>query len=140
MSKFLGILVLLALGYGVYALINHYRNFQADPSAGAIGAVDPGQAPVEEVPTESLTGLPPRLASSLAAAQERGAAGLGSWLKAYRREVADPRLAAIELDYCVLIVRSDPAQARIVFNSVKRRVTADSPLYPRVKRLAPTFE
>lgn len=143
MSKFLGILVLLALGYGIYALVSHYKNYEDDPSAGAVASSSAsGEAVpvVEEVATESLPGLPEKLQPSLKAAYERGPGGIGTWLKAYRAYATDPRLAAIELDYCVLIARTDHAQAKTVFNSVKKRVAPDSPLYPRVKRLAPTFE
>jgi hypothetical protein len=147
MSKFLGILVLLALGYGIYALVNHYQNFQSDPNAGAVSSTittsEDGTLlppPGEEIPTESLAGLPPNFDKTLKAAYEKGAPGLGAWLKAYNRYVADPRRAGIELDYCVLLARTDPARAKEMFATVKKRVTPDSPLYPRVKRLAQTFE
>lgn len=147
MSKFLGILVLLALGYGIYALVNHYQNFESDPNAGAVSATittsEDGTLlppPGEEIPTESLAGLPPNFDKTLKAAYGKGAAGLGAWLKLYRTYVSDPRRAAIELDYCVLLVRTDPGQAKMLFAEVKKRVAPDSPLYARVKRLAPTFE
>ena len=143
MSKFLGILVLLALGYGIFALVNHYKNYEDDPAAGAVtagGGTTETLPPQEEVATASLAGLPQQLQPSLKAAYDRGAAGLGAWIKAYRHYVSDPRLAGIELDYCVLALRNDPAQARTLFNLVKKRVAPDSPLYPRIKRLAPLFE
>jgi hypothetical protein len=149
MSKFLGILVLLALGYGIYALVNHYQAIESDPNAGSVqptmvmtddGTMAPAPVPGEEVATDSLAGLPPNFDKTLKAAYEKGAPGLGAWLKLYRAYVKDPRRAGIELDYCVLLTRTDPEQAKALFAAVKKRVTPDSPLYPRVKRLAPNFE
>jgi hypothetical protein len=142
MSKFLGILVLLALGYGIYALVNHYKTFEENPATGAVTTPPGGpdaSAPQEDVPTDSLAGLPPNLEPTLKAAYEKGAAGLAVWLKTYRRYVADPRLAGVELDYCVLLLRSDPQQAAAMFNTVKRRVSPDSPLYHRVRRMESLF-
>ena len=87
----------------------------------------------------ALTGLPATLEASLSAAEKQGAAGLRDWLRNYRQHVRDPRLAAIELDYVVLISRQDPAEAKRIFKEVKGRTPTFSPIYDRVKRLENTF-
>jgi hypothetical protein len=77
--------------------------------------------------------------ASLSAAEKQGASGLGDWLRQYRSFVRDPRLADIELDYVVLLLHQDPAEARRIFNDVKSRTPTFSPIYPRVQRLEKTF-
>jgi len=77
---------------------------------------------------------------SLQAAKSQGAAGLRNWLKTYGPTVKDPRKAWIELDYCVMVARDDPAEARRVFRSVRERTGPTSPVWPRIKQLAPTYE
>src|SRR6185369_935459 len=62
-----------------------------------------------------LPGLPSQYEISLQAAQKQGAAGLKNWLKNFSGVVQDPRKAWIELDYCVLLARESPAEARRVF-------------------------
>lgn len=58
----------------------------------------------------------------------------------YRRTVADPRLASIELDYVVLVAREDIAEARKVFAQVKQRTPPASLVYPRIKQLEKTYD
>ena len=90
--------------------------------------------------SSNLAGLPASLEPSLAAAEKQGAAGLREWLRNYRVHARDPRLAAIELDYVVLISRNDPTEARRIFQEVKGRTPTFSPIYERVKRLERTFQ
>src|SRR5438094_8134715 len=73
------------------------------------------------VTENSLPGLPYGLEQSLQAAKRQGAASLKTWLKTYGNSVQDPRKAWIELDYCVMIARDDPAEARRVFATVRER-------------------
>ena len=87
-----------------------------------------------------LPGLPANLEASLQAAQKQGVAGLKNWLNLYRPYVSDPRLAAIELDYVVLISSTNPQEARRLFAGVKQRTPANSPVYPRVKQLEKTYQ
>jgi hypothetical protein len=54
--------------------------------------------------------------------------------------IQDPRKAWIELDYCVVLARENPKEARRIFDQVKQRIRPDSPVYPRIKQLEPTFE
>jgi len=89
---------------------------------------------------ESLQGLPEKLGPTLQAAQAHGAAGLRNWLKTYGQAVKDPRKAWIELDYCVAVTREDTAEARRIFKEVKERTPKSSPVYPRIEKLAKTYE
>ena len=91
------------------------------------------------VQTQTLPGMPPQFEASLQNAQAQGAPALAAWLNQYRAHIRDPRLAAIELDYVVLVSRSNPNEAKRVFQSVKARTPASSPVYDRVKRLEPTY-
>jgi len=54
--------------------------------------------------------------------------------------VQDPRKAWIELDYCVMVAREDPAEAKRVFRDVKARTAASSPVWPRIQKLQKTYE
>ena len=116
--------------YGTYRTIEKDR-YQPDP-------ITAPQTPV--VPASTLPGLPATLEASLATAEKQGASGLRDWLKNYRIYVRDPRLAAIELDYVVLINLQDPTEARRIFKDVKDRTPTFSPIYDRVKRLEKTFQ
>jgi hypothetical protein len=87
-----------------------------------------------------LPGLPVGLESSLQTAHKQGAAGLKNWLKAYRPYVTDPRLAAIELDYVVMVGAGNIKEARQVFASVKQRTPTNSPVYPRIKQLEKNYQ
>ena len=86
-----------------------------------------------------LEGLPSQFEESLAAAQAQGAPALKAWLAKYGQYARDPRLAQIQLDYVVLVSRTNPAEARQFFQAVKQRTPKTSPLYERVKRLEPTY-
>ena len=90
-------------------------------------------------PADGLTGMPPNFQSSLDAAMAQGAPALKAWIDRYRPHIRDPKLAAIELDYVVLVSRSNPSEGKRVFQAVKARVPSNSPVYERVKRLDPTY-
>jgi hypothetical protein len=90
-------------------------------------------------PADGLGGMPAQFEPSLNEAQAQGPAALKAWLERYAQHIQDPKLAAIQLDYVVLISRSNPTEARRVFQAVKQRVPPNSPLYERVKRLEATY-
>ena len=96
---------------------------------------DPKQQNISNVPE----GLPPQFEESLAAAQAQGAPALKAWLQKYGQYARDPRLAEIQLDYVVLVSRTNPAEAKQFFQAVKNRTPKTSPVYERVKRLEPTY-
>jgi hypothetical protein len=103
------------------------------------------QAAAAVVLGENLPGMPSMgsgmaLENSLKAAQSQGATGLKNWLKAYGKNVQDPRKAWIELDYCELVSQTNPAEAKRVFAEVKARTPQTSPVWPRIKQLEKTYE
>jgi hypothetical protein len=82
-----------------------------------------------------LAGLPPELEASLADARRAGADGLRRWLQQHRRDVGEPRLTEIELDFVVLAGRTSAAEARRTLNQIKPRITPDHPLARRFQQL-----
>ncbi len=86
-----------------------------------------------------LEGMPATFEASLEAAQAQGAPGLKEWLQKYGSQVQDPRLAEIQLNYVVLLSRSNPTEAKQLFQAIKRRTPKTSPVYERVKRLEGTY-
>lgn len=90
--------------------------------------------------SQSLPGLPPQFEGSLQQAQSQGLEGLGEWLKTYGRHVQDPRLAAIELDYVILLNLKDHKAARERFHRIVARTPPDSPVAERLRKLAPAYE
>jgi len=134
MTKLIAALVIVAVLYGGWNLFLYWdkvKNEEETARKQAVAtAVDPRQLP----------GIPEHLEPTLDAALKQGAVGLRNWLKAYDRVIKDPRKAWIELDYCVLVAREDPAEARRVFASVKGRTPASSPVFPRIKQLEKTYQ
>jgi len=130
MSRILNILILAGLVYVGFKCQHQWRQFKAQQEGEAEGAEASG----------ALPGLPPNLEASLIDARKNGSDGLHDWLQKFRRHVKDPQLAAIELDYVVLVGARDPDEAKAVLARVKRRVKPDSPVYERVNRLSRTYE
>jgi hypothetical protein len=89
---------------------------------------------------DQLNGMPFQLQSIYQKAQQQGAPGLRAFLKSYGNSVQDPRKAWIQLDFCQLISRENPAEARSIYADVKARTPADSPITPRIKQLERTFQ
>ena len=127
-------LITLALIVGIYLLgksiFDQYKAKQQKEEEAAKGI---------HRPADGLEGMPAHFEPSLQAAQAQGAQALKAWLERYASHIQDPKLAAIQLDYIVLLSRSDPAEARRIFQAVKQRVPKSSPLYERVKRLDATY-
>ncbi len=134
MTKLIAAFIILVVLYGGWHLFLYWekvKNEQENAQKQAAAAtVDPRQ----------LQGVPQYLEASLDAAQKSGPAGLRNWLKTNARLIQDPRKAWIEIDYCVMVAREDPAEAKRVFASVKERTAPSSPVWPRVKQLEKTYE
>ncbi len=126
-------LLILLIAYGGWRLYRYWES------------VDSGSAKTEaasnvEIDPKTLDGLPPNLETSLAAASQQGPAAFRRWLDAYSRSVQDPRLAWIQLDYVVMAAGEYPGAAKQMFDEVKNRLDASSPVYPRMKQLEKTFQ
>jgi hypothetical protein len=125
----IALMILLAAFWVVKQLSDRYQQ------------IERGGSPGHSQPTATvLPGLPPSLEPSLEAARQKGAAGLRSWLINYQVHVRDPRLAAIQLDYVVLLSHQDPVEARRIFREVQKRTPPSSPVYERIKRLEKAFQ
>jgi hypothetical protein len=135
MKALIALVILLGAFWVAKRLIATYQGVEKSRNTGEQVSTVPAPAP-----TSSLPGLPPNLEASLSAAEKQGAPGLRDWLNNYRSFARDPRLAAIELDYVVLISHQDPAEARRIFQDVKDRTPTFSPIYQRVKALEKTFQ
>ena len=136
MKALIALLILMgAFWIGNYLLTTYKKVEKQSGNEPAVAAPQPAPNPAS-----ALQGLPPTLEATLAAAEKQGAPGLKEWLQRYRTLARDPRLAAIELDYVVLISHQDPAEARRIFNDVKNRTPTFSPIYDRVKRLDKSFQ
>ena len=98
------------------------------------------QSPASPSAPSGLAGLPPSLEPILQTAHRQGASGLRGFLNRYRYSIQDPRLAAIELDYVVLVSLQDPAEAKRVFKEVQQRTPTWSPIYGRVKSLEKNYQ
>ena len=133
-TKLIAAVVIVAVLFGGWNLFLYWEKVKEEKESVR------KEAAVAAVTGESLQGLPYTLEPSLRSAQAQGPVGLRNWLKAYGTTVKDPRKAWIELDYCVMVAREDPAEARRVFAAVKERTGPTSPLWPRIKKLAPTYE
>ncbi|HWQ93585.1 MAG TPA: hypothetical protein VN673_18125 [Clostridia bacterium] len=134
MTKIIGALLIIGVLFGGWNLFLYWEKVKNEEETQrkeeATSAIIP----------EQLPGLPPGLEPSLRAAEQQGAASMTAWLKTYGPSVQDPRKAWIELDYCRLLSRENPAEARRIFASVKERTPATSPVYPRIKQLEKTYE
>lgn len=136
MIKFLiSLVIVIALAVGAWNLYQYWGNYSdekahAEKQAEVAATVDP----------HALAGLPPKLEDSLAKAQARGAAGYRDWLKFYRKDTQDPRLAWIELDYALALAPTSAAEAKKIFADVKERIAPTSRVYPRIKQLEKAFE
>lgn len=133
MTKFIPAGILVIILYVAYSLIVHWqkvRDEKEERQTAAKMATRP----------ESMSGMPQQLESTLQAAQQAGLPTFRRWLDIYGPMIQDPRKAWIELDYCVMLARDNPKEARRVFTEVKQRIQPNSPVYPRVKQLEATFE
>ena len=133
MTKLIAALMVLAVLYGGWELFFYWekvKNEQETQKKQASTVIDP----------DGLAGLPQPLEPALKAAEAQGAPGLRTFLKNYGRSLQDPRKAWIELDFCLLIAREDPAEAKRIFEQVKQRTPETSPIWPRIKKLEKAFE
>ncbi len=134
MTKLIAVVIIVAVLYGGWQLFLYWDKVKNEEET------ERKQTAAAVVRGESLAGVPYQLQPSLDAAYKQGAAGLREWLKTYDKVVQDPRKAWIELDYCVLLSREDPAEAKLLFAAVKKRTTPSSPVWPRIQQLEKTYQ
>ena len=133
-TKLIAALIIALLLFGAYEIVQYYATFENDKAAKQAAAA------AKVVVGDQLPGMPYELQSSLATAQQAGPRVFANWLATYGHAVQDPRLAWIQLDYCVAISRENPAEAKKIFALVKDRTPSSSPVYLRVQELAKSYE
>jgi hypothetical protein len=136
MKALIAIFIALVGVYLFMELVGFYRR-----TAGPEGSQPSTSSSEVHTPTgDTLPGLPPFLETSLAQAQQQGAEELGKWLKAWSKQVQDPRLAWIELDYVVLLNLKDHKAARERFQQIKARTPPGTPVYDRIQKLDSAYQ
>ena len=135
MKFVIGLIIVVGLSLGAYQIYEYWGNFKDKPPA----STSLPQAP-PEISGDQLPGLPRGLEGQLGEAEQHGAAAMKEFLAAHGKEIQDPRLAWIQLDYVILAGASDPGEARLVFRKVQARLTSGSPVYSRMKQLEKTYE
>ena len=133
-TKLIAALIIALLLFGAYEIVQYYATFENEKAAKQ------KEEAAKVVTGDQLQGMPYELQSSLATAQQAGPRAFANWLAAYGRSVQDPRLAWIQLDYCLAISRENPAEAKKIFAIVKDRTPSSSPVYPRIQELAKSYE
>lgn len=145
MTKTLIAIVFLLIGVSLFMWVAGFYDRSVHPQ----GSSGSWEAPAEPAGAgasqpshggQELAGLPPYLEATLAQAQQGGVEELGKWLKQWGRNVQDPRLAWIELDYVVLLNLRSHKEARERFHQVQARIGPGSPVYDRLSKLAPAYE
>ena len=134
MTKLISILIFLVLVLAGWKLIEYWQ--QADRDREQAMKQDAARLTA----LSQLPGMPHELQPSLEAAENQGAVALRNWLRMYDPYLQDPRKAWIELDYCVMIARKDPSEARRIFIAVRDRTPPSSPIWPRVQELKKCYE
>lgn len=131
MSKLYGFLIVLLLIYGGYKLILYWDKVSREKDN-----------PKVELTGDALPGMSSKLYQSYQQAVKGGSPVLRKWLEqnANNPDLQDPRKAWIQLDFVVMLGREGQlAEAKRLFSEVKARLEASSPVYPRVQKLAATY-
>jgi len=134
MTKLIAALIVAAVLFGVWELWVWYDKVDHEKE------VDQRTLAMAHVVGDSLSGVPGQLEPSLQEAKNKGAEGLKKWLALYGSRIEDPRKAWLEMDYCVLIARDNPAEAKRIFADVKARTPPTSRIYKRIQELSKSYE
>jgi hypothetical protein len=134
MTKLIGILIVVACIYGGYKLFMLWDEYDTQKDLAA------KEAAANHVVGDQLPGMPYELEKSFQAAKNAGTPALQRWLSIHGAKIQDPRRAWIELDYARDIALKDPVEAKKIFAEVKVRTPENSPVYPRIRDLAKTYD
>jgi hypothetical protein len=133
-TKLIGALMILVLVWGGYRIFTYYKEVQEQRW------IEKDKASGKNIDEAKLAGMPYQLERSLEQAQSGGTETMREWLERYGEQIRDPRKAWIQLDYCTMIARDDPQEAKAVYRAVKERLQEESPVYPRLKQFEKSFE
>jgi hypothetical protein len=132
-TKLIAAVIIIGVLYGGWSLFFYWEKVRDEKESIR-------KEEAAAVSGDTLAGLPYGLDQSLRNATAQGPNALKNWLKEFGHLVQDPRKAWIELDYCVMLTRNDPAEAKRIFAAVRERTGPTSPVWNRVKQLAPSYE
>ncbi|MCB1125103.1 MAG: hypothetical protein KDM81_01305 [Verrucomicrobiae bacterium] len=133
MRQFLTVVMILGALWLGSRLVNYMR-------APIPGSENPTRVNANAPAPGKLAGMPAFMEAGLDQARSQGATGLATWLSQHRREVGDPRLAEIELEYVVLVGPTDRAEAKRALEYIGKRIKPDSPVYQRYEQLRKNYE
>jgi len=136
MKALIGIFIALVIGIGAYKIYDHWEKVKERR------VLEDRAARGADINPDELPGMPWQLVQKLHEAQRTDAPTMKRFIESCKSfpDVKDPRLAWVELDYVVMISATDPIEARKIFQAVKKRTPADSPIYPRIKSLEKNYE
>ena len=136
MKVVISILIIIFVGVGAFKLWEYWDrvNLEKEQTERAADGSD--------IKEQQLSGMSYELAERYNQAKQKGASGVKDFLEAYGKAPTfeDPRKAWIELDYALLIVGSDPLEAKKIFLDVKQRTPTNAFIYPRIRAMSKTFE
>ena len=136
MKIVIALIILLVVGFLGYSLWDQWREANEQKRASREAATGANIDP------KKLPGLPFQLEPKLEEAQRGGLPKFKAFIDGVKqmKDVKDPRLAWIELDYVVMLSYSNPVEAKKLFWEIKRRTPENSPIYPRIRTLEKTYE
>ena len=136
MKVLMSILLVLGLIMGVYKGYEYWERVNNEKALNDKARLG------ENIAGKNLPGVTWQAEQRYQEAMQRGPAAVKAFLTAFAKSPGfkDPRRAWIELDYVVSITASEPVEAKQLFYEVKKRISTNSVIYPRVRTLAPTYE
>lgn len=132
MKFFLTVLLIALVAWGAWQFWSYTSRKMAQIKAEERGESAPAPG--------KLPGMPAELEPSYEEAKRGGAASVAKWLNQHRGQIRDPRLADIEMDYVVLVGRTNQAEARRVLGNIKSRINPSSPAYRRFQQLEKAYQ
>ena len=134
MKYFVAAIIIIGLSLGawqIYQYLGHVQNHRRRP----LRRRAPGRT------GEELSGLPSALEPAWAGADSMARPACGNSWPLTADAIKDPRRASIELDYVVL-ARGEQSRAKPAgfLPKCKERLTPESPVYDRMKKLEKTYE
>jgi hypothetical protein len=136
MKVVIALILFLVVGFIGYMLWDQWREANEQKRASREAATG------ADIDPKKLPGLPSQLELKLEEAQRGGLPKFKAFIDAIKqlKDVKDPRLAWIELDYVVMLSHSNPVEAKKLFWEIKRRTPENSQIYPRIRTLERTYE
>jgi hypothetical protein len=131
MTKLISVFIVIVVVFCGWQFYQYWERVKNEDDRKAVST---------ELRGDRLPGLPPQLEQSYNNIKSKDAKTIRTWLDMYGHMIADPRKAWIELDYCVIITRDNPAEARRIFAEVKARTPSGSPIWPRIHQLEKSYE